>query len=1552
MDRQPNKKDQSDKDRYVLGLDLGTNSLGYAVIRYPKEGKPTLHNGVDIFNAGKSKIGQGVTQETSNNQERRQSRQMRRQYYRKRLRKQHLLALLIRYDLCPLQIEELDRWRKWDPETKSKGQKFPDTPEFREWLRLNPYELRAKAVDGETKLTRHEFGRILYALIQRRGFVSGRKSSDEGKIFEGKEGMTGINETKKNLNGRTLGTYLYDIGQKDGEEYDDSTTRIRARYTLREMYVDEFDRIWDAQAEQLGLADEQIHLRHRQLIKGNPSNKHNTKRRQALEAKHGKVSIEEGTRPGTFYFVFDEVLRLREHLGGTLMREEDGTLRHNSRDSVLFWQRPLRSQKGLLGVCSFEGERIYDSSQKRWIQTGPTVIPVSHPVFELYRALQQLLQIRVNSVELPQAVMQDALEVLCSNKTKSGIKCSALKRKLKLTGSLNYDDDYSFSTCPTTASISSLLVKAPAPAPLQDGILTVPFDIDLYTRIWHKLYTFDDNHLLAESLRRMEQTTEGVHFVNDLEEKVAAIKVEEGYGHLSHHAIQNILPFLLRMIPHYESSLLGGIRNALQYKRSTPVEVPEQTVDYVINSLHDENRSRGETIGLIIKHLKDPSYPIPVTASPKKLRRLLYHPSVATTVKEREWLLPPVENLRNPLVEQALWALRRRVNRLIHLYAEKTGDPAFAFDEIHIELARELKMGVSARQERLRRQRENEVLNAEARDIIRGYGLVPSRENLQKYKLFRELADRNNGVVLCPYSGQPLTLYNVLSDQGEVEIEHIIPRSVSHNDSISNKTLCLSWVNREKGNLTPFRFYERSGSHSTLWGASSWEEVKRRARKLLPYPKYKLFTTEQSNIELQQGFSTSQLTDTAYMSRKAKEYLTSICDEDSIINVSGGLTAELRGQWGLNSLLDERPRQIPQELAASARLLPGERIPTTLLVDSASEEVLEVRPTYQPQPDRQPGDFIVRVTKKGRQLVFKNFPMAFPTLLHEELRDGEYYLRIKNPTPTYMEERYNRFPRDPDTDQLIIEFEVRNNNKLYSTDVSAKMLDNLLPYIPEASGRYWLTLPVIGWKLIPANAQVRGENTIQCNGRVSNQHLSTSPFYTNQKVNDTGTNVRVAVNYITEGRNIIKKLKPLPEYSDNECIITGQVKDELFTSEQDLYFTCEAPTFPDQACNCTLIFDPADVTFTPYLTEPLSAGRDQELVTGELTRRPDGTLIFNSEKNRDDHRHHGIDAAVIALASRVMYRDLSTYYARKDKLSKDSSVHPLFGTPWEDFREDLKRATDQILVNHQQNKKVLSNGKKTIVKNGEKYTFNRVAVRGSLHNDTFYGKRKNPKTKAEAYHKRVKIQAINTKEHIDSIADDTIRKIIEEHLKDLGVNLQRKDAKIPTDAFYKDGNYRIYLPNKNGDPVPVKRVRTRTSSNTMIQLKKDNKYVEPNNNHRVVLQKKKGGKKGRKQYNVQIDTFKEEVDHLLKNSKLTRLEDSEVVLELYKQDLVVFDMSREQLQHYIDLNDYTQVVNHLYVTTSLSSDEYIFWLHTSATQTEKTKKSAFDPARHFLISSR
>jgi CRISPR-associated endonuclease Csn1 len=238
--------------------------------------------------------------------------------------------------------------------------------------------------------------------------------------------------------------------------------------------------------------------------------------------------------------------------------------------------------------------------------------------------------------------------------------------------------------------------------------------------------------------------------------------------------------------------------------------------------------------------------------------------------------LPFPEDLRNPIVNKALWEVRKVVNAIVREY----GKPA----KIKVEMARDLKGSAREREELWIKQRQNEDENKKAREELRLMNIPkPSRDDIIKYKLWKECRE------VCPYTGKSISQAALFGPHPEYQIEHILPYSRTLDDSYMNKTLCCVDENRRKGDKTPYEFYE---------GTEAFEKILQRI-SVLPYPKRRRFW--QKEVELD-TFIQRQLNDTRYISRKVVEYLKTVVS--NVQGTKGQTTAELRHQWGLNSILD------------------------------------------------------------------------------------------------------------------------------------------------------------------------------------------------------------------------------------------------------------------------------------------------------------------------------------------------------------------------------------------------------------------------------------------------------------------------------------------------------------------------------------------------------------------------------------------------------------------------------------------------------------------------
>ncbi|NCX96909.1 MAG: hypothetical protein EBX41_11005, partial [Chitinophagia bacterium] len=226
----------------ILGLDLGSNSVGWALIN--ENTQEIIDMGVRIFQQGVENYGQ--TKEVSRSAVRREARGQRRLKFRRRRRKLSLMNTL-------KNIPALNFW--------------PEDPEAYERFRnLNPYQLRTKGISE--KLEPQELARIWLQMAHRRGYRSVGNDSEAKGLYAGGDlngvHIMGISSTEAEWEKSglpTIGAYLASIQHIPGQnEY----SRIRARYTLRKWFKDEFNYLWEVQKQYYPeiLTDElQIRLR-------------------------------------------------------------------------------------------------------------------------------------------------------------------------------------------------------------------------------------------------------------------------------------------------------------------------------------------------------------------------------------------------------------------------------------------------------------------------------------------------------------------------------------------------------------------------------------------------------------------------------------------------------------------------------------------------------------------------------------------------------------------------------------------------------------------------------------------------------------------------------------------------------------------------------------------------------------------------------------------------------------------------------------------------------------------------------------------------------------------------------------------------------------------------------------------------------------------------------------------------------------------------------------------------------------------------------------------
>ena len=244
----------------------------------------------------------------------------------------------------------------------------------------------------------------------------------------------------------------------------------------------------------------------------------------------------------------------------------------------------------------------------------------------------------------------------------------------------------------------------------------------------------------------------------------------------------------------------------------------------------------------------------------------------------------------NPTVHIGLGQIRRVANALIAEY----GAPA----EVTIEMTRDFKLSPKKLGELEKEQAENQRNNEKRATLIRENGQAVNSRNLLKLRLWEELNPRDLLDRRCPYTGEQIGIVRLLSE--DVDIDHLIPFSDSWDDSSSNKTVCMRYANREKGNRTPFEaFGNRTGA------PYDWVAISLRAAAL-PKPKRWRFDPDaRERFEKSGGFQARQLNETGWLARIAKNYFAAVTNPYAIHVLPGKMTAMIRAKWGLNNLLPD-----------------------------------------------------------------------------------------------------------------------------------------------------------------------------------------------------------------------------------------------------------------------------------------------------------------------------------------------------------------------------------------------------------------------------------------------------------------------------------------------------------------------------------------------------------------------------------------------------------------------------------------------------------------------
>ena len=547
----------------ILGLDLGTNSIGWAIVSVENDAFTLGDKGVRIFSEG-VKSEKGI--ESSRAAERTAFRSARKLKYRRKLRKYETLKVLSKNGMCPLSVEEVEEWKK------SGFRQYPLNPEFIKWLRtdedenINPYFFRDNA--SKKKVSLFELGRALYHIAQRRGFLSNRLDQSAEGILE--EHCPSINVLIEDLNSNTeiqieLKDYFINIGIIDEtikggfkKDLDEGEAKLKTLYNALLAIIKKNEADFEKAKEEiierlnkkdvLGKVKGKIKDISQAMIDGNFKtlgqyfyslyNKSKIRNQYTSREEH---YLEEFTiickTQGIGEIIADELLPEKRYVG--LAKDLY---------KAMFFQRPLKSQKGLIGKCSFE------KSKSR--------CAISHPDFEEYRMWTYLNTIKIgtSTEKTLRFLSQEEKQTLISKflRKKDNFNFEDLAKELIPKGAtfnfyksskanevqylFNYKPNDTVAASPVSAALKSIFGenwKAKTISYKTKNTQGIAVDRSVnYKDLWHLLS-------VSKSVIYLYQYAKEKLGLDDKNAKAfSKIRLKKDFANLSLNAITKILPYV------------------------------------------------------------------------------------------------------------------------------------------------------------------------------------------------------------------------------------------------------------------------------------------------------------------------------------------------------------------------------------------------------------------------------------------------------------------------------------------------------------------------------------------------------------------------------------------------------------------------------------------------------------------------------------------------------------------------------------------------------------------------------------------------------------------------------------------------------------------------------------------------------------------------------------------------------------------------------------------------------------------------------------------------
>lgn len=917
----------------ILGVDLGVSSIGWAYVQEDSknsENNKIIKLGVRVnpltvdeqlnFEKGKP---------ITTNAGRTLARSARRNLQRFKLRRANLIDVLKKNNI----LKESDLLAEVGKNSTFQTQ-----------------ELRAKAAKEKIELS--EFARVLLLINKKRGYKSSRKAKneDEGQIIDGMAVAQKLYE--ENI---TPGEYSYQLLQQGKKQLPDfyrsdlqaefdkvwnfqkqyyseiltddlykelqgknknatwailkepfSLVGIKQIGTMQEKKVEKY--FWRSEAVKKQLDFESLAVVFQEIN----SNLNNSSGYLGAISDRSKELYFHNQTVGEYLFqqlkanphtkLKNQVFYRQDYLDefekiwetqSKYYKELTKELKEEIRDIIIFYQRKLKSQKGLISICEFENREIEvtENGKTKKKTVGLKVAPKSSPLFQEFKIWQVLNILQFQNVDtkeifpidldFKQSIFdevnikgklsaKDVLDLVGysgkewktnfkeieGNYTNENLYSAFLKiiasegtefpKEFKLT----IDDEIKVSKVNASAEIIKLFVREKfSGLGIDTSILDFnpelegnDFEKQASYQLWHLLYSYEGDDSPSGNEKLYELLERKFGFKKEHSKILAEIGFSQDYGSLSSKAMRKIYPY----IKEHKYSVAC---NYAGYNHSKNSLTKEQL----------ENRILKEQLDIL-----------------------------------------PKNSLRNPVVEKILNQMINLVNEVSKEY----GRP----DEIRIELARELKLNAEERATMTSEINKATIQHQKYAEVLqREFGIKsPSRNDIIRYKLYLELS--TNGFKDL-YTNKKIEKENLFTDK--YDIDHIIPQSRFFDDSFSNKVLVPRGANQDKDNYTAIDYIEKKfgdkGKEEFLNRINlvlkSKEAIAGKSDSQISSMNSKFLKLQKKGSEIGEGFIERDLRNTQYIAKKSKEILFGITN--SVVSTSGRITDKLREDWNLVNTMKE-----------------------------------------------------------------------------------------------------------------------------------------------------------------------------------------------------------------------------------------------------------------------------------------------------------------------------------------------------------------------------------------------------------------------------------------------------------------------------------------------------------------------------------------------------------------------------------------------------------------------------------------------------------------------